>query len=128
MAANVRFDPEVALRAHYAAELEEERRLCPPAPHAGEWLPSPPVAAVPRRRRSRFLLEAATAALLVLSAGLSVLSRGGPLGTALADATIKGGRAAVVGAAIGGRFTSAVEGFCELKGAKAGGATAGRYR
>jgi len=127
MGSKARFDPEAALRTHFAAELEEERRFRPAAPRAPERGGGPGATSTPRRRRPRALPEAAAAAIILASAGLSALSDGGPLGAAMADTAIRGGRAAVLGAAVGERLGAAVQGFGELKGA-ASTAPSGRFK
>lgn len=122
------FDPEAALRAHFAAELAAERRE---ASCGGKHRSDDPRSLRPRGAEGdsapvkwrgstgNRIAESAYAAVLALAVGLSLTgaARIGPLGDTLAETMIQGGKAAAVGSVFGSGFAAAIAGFGALKGA-----------
>jgi hypothetical protein len=114
-------DPEALLRAHFEAEIEEERRRGPPRPDRPSGLP-----VLQRRPRTRtWVGEAVAAALLVLSvggasAGFAVKSPA----AALADRALESGALSRCGVALSDAFVDLIKAYGDPRGA---GVNFGRF-
>jgi hypothetical protein len=126
MAKRARIDPEALLAAHFASEIDAERRVDRPrAPRStmddgngSGWHP----------RRRTLHSEFAAAAALVFIAGAAALAPRGIAGSEIAEKTLFEERGTLVGRTISSSLSAAIQAFGASKRSGIEGATLPPFR